>query len=119
MDPIRQYGLGKFNTIVDSYVYQVSLDGGPDLELGSVSENGIWYGMMRHGLTIFHDNDPMLETLNDSEQELLTSSAGVIITEDSQGFVNVDYFEDMADLDKAWSRIEKDFEDNEQEETSE
>ena len=113
---IRSYGPGKFDTIVDSYVYSVSLDGGCDEELGD-SDIG-WYGLMRNGQTIFRDHDPLLETLNEAEQELLTSSAGVILSEDSQGFVGVDYFDTEAKLDKAWAAIEAAFyEDEDEDET--
>ncbi len=110
-DGIRSYGPGKFNTILDSYVYSVSLDGGTDDELGSVSENGRWYGLMRHGRTIFRDHDPLLETLNETEQDMLTSAAGVILTEDSQGFVYVEYFETTETLDAVWSAIVAEFDD--------
>ncbi len=107
---IRPYGPGKFSTILDAYVYSVSLDGGCDEELGDVSENGAWYGLMRHGRTIFRDHDPMLESLNETEQEQLTSSAGVIVTESSQGFVYVDYYDTDEDLNADWAAIEKEFE---------
>ncbi len=106
-DKIRPYGPGKFNTILDSYVYQVSLDGGCDDEIGSVDEGG-WFGMMRNGRTIFRDHDPLLETLNEAEQELLTTSAGVIIEEDSQGFVYVTYYTADAELDVAWDALQPD-----------
>lgn len=104
-DEIRPYGPGKFNTILDSYVYSVSLDGGCDEEEGSVNETGRWYGLMRHGHTIFRDHDPMLESLNEAEQELLTSSAGVILTEDSSGFVYVDYYDSEDALTSDWTKI--------------
>ena len=101
-DTIRPYGPGKFSTILDEYVYQVSLDGGCDEEIGSVDEGG-WFGLMRSGRTIFRDHDPLLETLNEAEREKLTSCAGVILSEDSNGFVYVDYYETEADLDAAWN----------------
>src|SRR5438128_6733812 len=106
-DKIRPYGPGKFNTILDSYVYQVSLEGGCDDEIGSVDEGG-WFGLMRNGHTIFRDHDPLLETLNPAEQEKLTSSAGVILSEDSQGFVCVDYYDTDAELDEAWDALQPD-----------
>ena len=102
---IRPYGPGKFSTILDSYVYSVSLDGGCDEEEGSVSECGEWYGIMRNGRTIFRDHDPLLETLTPEEQEQLTSSAGVILREDSNGFVSVDYYGTAESLETAWSQI--------------
>ena len=104
-ETIRPYGPGKFSTILDSYVYSVSLDGGADEESGSVSETGRWYGLMRNGSTIFRGNDPLLGTLNDAEREELTSSAAVILTEDSQGFVDAEYYEDLAEAERIWASI--------------
>jgi hypothetical protein len=100
-DQIRPYGPGKFNTILDEYVYQVSLGPGCDDETGSV-DGGRWYGLMKHGHTIFKDHDPFLETLNTAEQDQLTGCAGVIISEDSQGFVHVEYFATLAELEGSW-----------------
>lgn len=115
---IRPYGPGKFDTIVDQYVYQVSLDGGPDEEIGE-SCNGTWYGLMRHGHTIFRDHDPLLETLTEAEAELIKSSAGVILCEDSQGFVTVEYFETTEKLDAAWAEVLAEFGDPSDDELSE
>jgi hypothetical protein len=109
---IRPYGPGKFNTILDSYVYSVSLDGGCDEETGDANYSG-WYGLMRNGHTIFRDHDPHLESLNDDERDKLTSCAGVILREDSNGFVYVDYYNTNEDLDRAWSAIEQEFTDEE------
>jgi hypothetical protein len=108
-DTIRPYGPGKFSTVLDSYVYSVSLDGGCDEEEGSVSECGEWYGVMRNGRTILRDHDPLLETLNTAEQEKLTSSAGVILREDSNGFVYVTYYDTADSLELAWSQIVDEF----------
>jgi hypothetical protein len=105
---IRPYGPGKFTTILDQYVYQVSLDGGCDEE-ESFGDGQGWYGIMRNGRTIFRDHDPLLETLNAAEQELLTSSAGVILSEDSQGFVYVSYYEDKERLERKWAEIQAQF----------
>ena len=111
-DTIRPYGPGKFSTILDSYVYQVSLDGGCDEEIGSVDEGG-WFGLMRNGSTIFRDHDPLLETLNDAEREKLTSCAGVILSEDSCCFVYVGYYDTDAELDAAWEHIINEAEEDE------
>lgn len=100
-DSIRPYGPGKFSTILDSYVYGVTLNGGCDDELGDVGGFG-WFGLMRNGRTIFQDHDPSLETLNSAEQDQLTSCAGVIVSEDSQGFVHVEYFDTDEHLTKRW-----------------
>lgn len=114
MSDIRPYGPGKFNTILDSYVYSVSLDGGCDEE-ESESEGMGWYGIMRNGRTIFRDHDPNLETLTADEQEQLTSSAGVILREDSQGFVYVTYYDNAEALELAWSQIVDSFREDEAE----
>jgi hypothetical protein len=102
MTNIRSYGSGKFSTILDSYVYQVTLDGGCDEETGS-TDGGSWYGLMRHGRTIFRDHDPLLESLNEDEQTQLTACAGVIVREDSDGFVCVHYYDTAKQLDDAWA----------------
>lgn len=107
---IRPYGPGKFNTILDQYVYSVSLDGGADEE-ETLGEGSGWYGLMRNGRTIFRDHDPMLESLNADEQELLTSSAGVILYEDSQGFVYCTYCDTDEELDRKWEEIRQECQD--------
>lgn len=104
---IRPYGPGKFHTILDSYVWSVSLDGGCDDETGDVAEIGVWYGLMRNGSTIFRDHDPHLESLNDEEREKLTSCAGVIVFEDSNGFVGVTYYTTDEELDAAWQEVSR------------
>jgi hypothetical protein len=111
---IRSYGPGKFRTILDSYVYSVSLDGSYDDDI-SVGDGG-WYGMMRNGRTILRDHDPELETLNAAEQEALTSCAGVIMFERSDGIVEVEYYDTVAQLDAAWKRITREFAETETEE---
>jgi hypothetical protein len=116
---IRPYGPGKFSRVLDSYVYSVSLDGGCDEEEGSVSECGEWCGLMRNGRTIFRDHDPLLETLTPEEQEKLTSSAGVILREDSNGFVSVTYYDTDDSLELAWSQIVDQFSESEDSEDEE
>lgn len=107
---IRSYGPGKFSTILDSYVYQVSLDGNCDEETGS-SDCGSWYGLMRNGRTIFQDHDPMLDSLNEDEQAMLTGCAGVIIREDSDGFVCVSYRDSEEELNGEWGQALADTQD--------
>jgi hypothetical protein len=63
---------------------------------------------MRNGRTIFRDHDPLLETLTEDEQTYLTESAGVIIREDSDGFVAVCYYDDQAALEADWSNVIED-----------
>ena len=110
---IRPYGPGKFDTILDSYVYGVTLNGGTDAEFSSAS--GSWFGLLRHGRTIFQDHDPFLETLNDEERDKLTSAAGVIVREDSDGFVGVSYYHNEPALDAAWQQLEDEYLEEEEE----
>jgi hypothetical protein len=76
-------------------------------------------GLMRNGRTIFRDHDPILESLNDAERELLTSCAGCIISEDSQGFVAVDYYDTAEELDAAWDAILAELTEDEDDEPTE
>ncbi len=104
-DGIRPCGPGKFNTVLDSYVYDVSLGGCCDDEISSEYDR-TYHCLMRNGRSIFVDHDPMLESLTAAEQEQLTSSAGVILTETGDGSVYVEYFDTMAELDAAWGTLQ-------------
>lgn len=105
-DDIRPYGLGKFNTIIDSVVYEASL-GWCDEECGDATTVG-WYGFLLFGVDgLQHFMLKHTIGLNGAECEFLRKQAAAIIHEDDQGFVSVEYFED---LDKAlinFSSIEK------------
>lgn len=122
---IRRYGPGKFDTVVDSYVYGAIGDVAPDEEVGDSQDFG-WYGMLRFkpgellelveemldgqgayerqsGRT--RDKGPSDE-LTDEEADLLDYSVGVIMTEDSQGFVHIDYYEDETELAADWKKLQ-------------
>jgi hypothetical protein len=73
----------KFNCQADEDLYEISLDGGLNEECGSVTEYGTWYGMMR----------------------TYDEYAGVILIEDSQGFVDVMRFDTDKQLDFYWQGI--------------
>ena len=113
-EDIRSYGPGKFSTKLDSYVYQASLDGVDD-EIGSVEELG-WYGVIWGlGKEGANDVDEIAqkehgEPLTKDEFDLLASAAAMIISEDSQGFVNVQYFDTRGEGDEAWEAIQKEYE---------
>lgn len=103
MDGIREYGLGKFHTYVDRYVWEVSLSGADS------SETVGWttYDLLRHGRTVWTDEDPDMTTLTDDEKELIRSSAGMIVSETEQGFVHVEYFDSTSELDEAWEEVSR------------
>lgn len=109
---------GKFESEMDRAIWELSLDGGPDEEVGSSSEApGTWAGIMRDGNAIA---DALKQELSPGALRELREigSAGVILTEDTQGFVQVDYYEDEHDLERAWRALEEelsiedDFEEN-------
>ena len=94
----------KFDSALDEYVYRVSLEGGCDDEV--VSENGLWYGLMRgHGGSVFTNDDPMMESLTPEDREVLTNTNGIIIMEDSQGFVTTWFYENPEELEKKWAAV--------------
>ena len=98
---IRTYGPGKFNYMVDQYVYGVSLDGGPNEEAGSVQEAG-WYGIMRGNLL---REDEEAKELTEDERGLLRASVGAILSEDDQGFVHVTYYASVKRMERDWNAI--------------
>lgn len=104
---IRRYGPGKFDTILDSYVYTVSLDGGGDEEAGDVSTTN-WYGLLRGNLResveriAKEDKDKLTKEEADFLDE---NSAGAIIEENDQGFVSVEYFGGPKRLEAEWDKI--------------
>lgn len=120
---VRPYGPGKFDTLLDAYVYEVSLGGCCDEEIDSETGCGTYYALMRGGRSIFRDHDPDLETLNECEKELLTGCAGVILSEDSNGFVYAKYYDTEEQLDAEWCEIQENFptvdEDSETEDNTE
>ena len=102
---------GKFNDDLAAAIYAASLDGGPDEEVGSTMEApGTWAGLMRDGRDLAraleaNEADPQTRVgVTAEELEFLRreGSAGVIITERSDGFVDVAYYDDPAALEKDW-----------------
>jgi hypothetical protein len=114
---IRPYGPGKFSTILDGYVYEVSLDGGPDEEVGSVDEGG-WYGFMAIGEGFFDLVDDVASSNRDEltpeEEDLIAESVAVILYERSDGIVEVDWYDSLDEADEVWADIESEFEGEEE-----
>lgn len=109
---IRRYGPGKFDTILDSYVYALTLEGYGDDNLGDAQDFGFfeWLGLGLPGVDriseIAEEKD---DVLTDEEYDLVKNSAGAILSEDSQGFVHVDYFEHLDELKEAWEELEDEY----------
>ena len=105
---LRRYALGKFDLEVDAYLYDVSLDGGADEEVGDSTEGAGWYGLMRAPLV---DEARAKEYgLTDEEISFLQSKAGAIIFEDTTGRVTVEYYDTAEELENAWSDVLADVE---------
>lgn len=109
-DEIRSYGPGKFNTIVDSYIYTTSLDGCDD-EAGSVQDQG-WSGLFRGPIHCKgSDMDGWAAAridgwdLNAAEIRQLNECEGIILREDSSGFVDVEYYDTGDELELAWEIV--------------
>ncbi len=105
-EPLRSYGPGKFNTYTDRHLYELTLIGCDD-ETGSVDENGRWYGLLiGPDLAYQGASDTPDVDLNEAEVTFLEAVEAAIVTEDSNGFVYVDEFYDVAEARSAWAEIE-------------
>ena len=108
-DGIRSYGPGKFHTLIDSYAYEVALDG-LDGEASYGEGNG-WYGLVRLdeptrkriGEVATENKD----TLTEEEDELLDDSVAVIFFERSDGIIEADWFEDEKKAEKEKEKDEE------------
>lgn len=94
---IRSCGPGKFDTILDSYVYELFNEGMGSEECGDVQTTG-WYGTIHLGPDALREIERVAaddgDTLTDEERDLILDSGAAIISEDNQGFVGVDYYDD-------------------------
>jgi len=99
---LRPYGPGKFSTILDSLVWNTTLDGCDD-ELGTVEDDGVWFGRLNAPVLL----DGAWEHLTGAERDFIRlNAAGAILSEDSAGFVYVEYFPTSSALTIAWARLE-------------
>jgi len=123
---IRRYGPGKYNTILDSYIHSMVLEGMGDQTCGDVSEVGFSADSIELG-----DEEALKEveriaaenndTLTQEEKDMVLDSYGAILVENEQGFVSVDYYDDEEEeeLDKDWDEIVDDASGDEEEEEEE
>ena len=121
-DGIRSYGPGKFYTILDGYVHEVTMDGGADEEASYGEGNG-WYGLVwidkgakKRVREIAKENE---DELTEEEDELLDDSVAVILFERSDGIVEADWFDTKKEAEKAWANVLADTEEGEEEEDDE
>lgn len=106
----RSYSPGKFDSIVDSYVYQISMDGLGE-EVGDVQDFG-WYGRL-DGPILNDVRKAALaagDRLTSVETSELKPVVGAILHESDQGFVTVAYFNKRKQLMQAWDGVQEDAE---------
>lgn len=121
---IRRYGPGKFNTILDSVIYEMIGDGMGDESCGDVSEVGFYAEKISLGKDAVKEAERIGaedDGLTDEEVEMVRDSVGAIMVENDQGFVTVDYYDNEKEFEKDWEEVQKDAspEDEEEEESEE
>jgi hypothetical protein len=109
---IRSYGPGKFYKLIDSYAYEVTLDGGPDEETGSVDEGG-WYGFLNLNSATKENIRAVAaeedDVLTEWEDDQLIESQAIIFHERTDGIVEADWFKSLKDAETQWAEIEEEF----------
>jgi len=103
---IRRYGPGKFDTMLESYLY-----GMEDESIGE-SETFGYYALVRlenpHAVqTIIDGIEEEEGSLTADEKALLRESAGFIWSEDSQGFVSFEWYpaDDAEEMENSWQEL--------------
>jgi len=110
IDPqgLRKAGGGKFDYVLDELVYAMSLDGGPDEQVGDAQGPTGWAGLMR-GLTVQEFEERAAELgagqLTEGEKALIEAKPSAIIMENDQGFVAVDFLT-ADEAEKEWAALE-------------
>lgn len=107
---------GKFDSDLDQWCYQLSLEGVETL--GDVQTYGYHYSLLRD--INFEELVGAAEDVGDDEHSVRRELRkhgmdrwkylGAIVTEDDQGFVSVDYYKGPSALDKAWDEKEMEVE---------
>jgi hypothetical protein len=114
---IRPYGPGKFSTILDSYAYDLVLDGFVDEEI-SIGEGNGWYGLIQLGSdgadSIRKIAKEQKDPLTPDEEEFLSKQAAVIFFERSDGIVETTWHDDELTAQQDWEELEAEFEEEEE-----
>lgn len=102
---LTPYGPGKFRCLVDVVAWSYTLEGAHDDETGEADSVG-WFGVIFGAVDPegFEPGDG--RTLSEFDRKFLANAkGGAIVSEDSDGFVSVDFFDSDADIRKEWERI--------------
>jgi hypothetical protein len=105
----RSYGPGKFDSMVDSFLWSAALDGSWEDEQVGESEGFGYYSLVVGDIAAMaeHGAEETGDDITPDERDELKGTAAVIMSENSQGFVGVDYFDTEKDARKAWADIEE------------
>ena len=112
MDEIRPYGPGKFNTLVDSLVWNFLQTNGSEEELAEPGFGWRAVVQLAEGETplniLVQEANPQ-QPLNVAEATFLQAQVGFIAAEAQDGSVDIDYFDDPGDLETAWTAVQDDY----------
>ena len=117
----RGKSITKFDTYLAEvfYFYGLSLDGGPNDEVGSSAEAG-WFGLFKGDLldqvveAEIEDEDgediPCIAELETAEIREVALAKGAILSESTSGSVGITFYDSEAELDEAWRKIQSEVE---------
>jgi hypothetical protein len=96
---------GKFEggLVIDEAIYDLCNSGMSDASEGDVQEHGHAYELVRAPISLDESDAPDLTP--DERAYLRSLGGGAILTENSQGFVSVTYYDTAEAVDAAWDRI--------------
>lgn len=106
---IRSRGPGKFGTILDSYVYGATMEGGADVEVSYPDGKG-WFGFVRmdrdmraHVAQLAREDNNELTV---AELEMLNENSAIILHERSDGYVESTWYHDVTKATRVWDKLE-------------
>lgn len=111
----RRYGSGKFRYLIDEYIYQYVLEADEhqagDVESPMGYNAAIWMREDETTREFFNDLKKAVEdggeVLTEDEAAGLRDCQGIIVNEDSDGFVTVDYWRNNSEARLEWLEIER------------
>lgn len=108
--PYTNFGKYEGGYAIDPYIHGLTLDGFCDEEYGSVTENGMWYGIIRGPISV-SASDRENNDMTESEISFLSSIAGIIAQESDVGFVGIKYYVSQEEFDNDTKKIEAELSD--------
>jgi hypothetical protein len=108
---IRPSESEKYDTLIDSLVWQASVNVGTD-EAFQLGEEWAGYHGNPKAIRKWIEEHPseMVEELNGTEKDLLKSCKAIILHVDSDGLLHAGYYDDLDEAQAVWTEIERDYE---------